>query len=100
MAIIEIKSLTKKFGALTAVGSVYLEIIEGEIFGLVGPNGAGKTTTISMLVTMKKPTSGHATVNGFDITKDADQTRKSIGIVFQDPSLDEELTAYENLELH
>src|SRR5512143_1392446 len=100
MNAIEIDKLTKKFGELVAVDDVSLEIKEGQIFGLLGPNGAGKTTLISMLVTMKKPTSGRATVNGFDVVKEADQTRKSIGIVFQDPSLDEELTAYENLELH
>jgi ABC-2 type transport system ATP-binding protein len=100
VAIIEIKNLTKRFGELTAVDDISLQIKEGERFGLLGPNGAGKTTTISMLVTMRKPTSGHATVNGFDVVKDADGTRRSIGIVFQDPSLDEELTAYENLELH
>ncbi|HSB47397.1 MAG TPA: ATP-binding cassette domain-containing protein [Candidatus Bilamarchaeum sp.] len=100
VAIISIRNLTKKFGTLTAVDGISLEIKEGEIFGLLGPNGAGKTTTISMLVTMRKPTAGSATVNGFDVVRDADSTRRSIGIVFQDPSLDEELTAYENLELH
>lgn len=100
MDIIELSGLTKRFGALVAVDSVSLKIREGEIFGLLGPNGAGKTTAISMLVTMKKPTSGSAIVNGFDIVKDPDGVRRSIGIVFQDPSLDEELTAYENLELH
>jgi len=100
MDIIDIEGLTKRFGELTAVDNVSLKIAEGEIFGLLGPNGAGKTTLISMLVTMKKPTSGTAKVNGFDIVKGADGARKSLGIVFQDPSLDEELTAYENLELH
>jgi ABC-2 type transport system ATP-binding protein len=100
MDIIELSGLTKKFGPLVAVDSVSLKIREGEIFGLLGPNGAGKTTAISMLVTMKKPTSGSACVNGFDIVKEPDGVRRSIGIVFQDPSLDEELTAYENLELH
>jgi ABC-2 type transport system ATP-binding protein len=100
MAIIELDSLSKRFGELLAVDAVSLSIAEGEIFGLLGPNGAGKTTTISMLVTMKKPTSGSARVNGFDVVHDADGVRRSIGIVFQDPSLDEELTAYENLELH
>jgi ABC-2 type transport system ATP-binding protein len=100
MPIIELDKLTKKFGPLVAVDSVSLQINEGEIFGLLGPNGAGKTTIISMLVTMKKPASGSARVNGFDIVKEPDGVRRSIGIVFQDPSLDEELTAYENLELH
>jgi ABC-2 type transport system ATP-binding protein len=100
MHIIELDSLTKRFGSLVAVDSVSLRINEGEIFGLLGPNGAGKTTTISILVTMKKPTSGSASVNGFDVVREADGVRRSIGIVFQDPSLDEELTAFENLELH
>jgi ABC-2 type transport system ATP-binding protein len=100
MPIIELDGLTKKFGPLVAVDAVSLSIAEGEIFGLLGPNGAGKTTAISMLVTMKKPTSGSARVNGFDIVREPDGVRRSIGIVFQDPSLDEELTAYENLELH
>ncbi len=97
---IETEGLTKKFGTLAAVDNVSLKITKGEIFGLLGPNGAGKTTLISMLVTMRRPTSGHATVNGFDVQKEAAGVRDSIGIVFQDPSLDEELTAYENLELH
>ncbi len=100
MHIIELENLSKSFGQLVAVDSVSFSIKEGEIFGLLGPNGAGKTTTISMLVTMKKPTSGRASVNGFDIEKEPDGVRRSIGIVFQDPSLDEELTAFENLELH
>jgi ABC-2 type transport system ATP-binding protein len=100
MDAIVMESLTRKFGDLVAVDSISLRIKEGEIFGLLGPNGAGKTTTISMLVTMRKPTSGSARVNGFDVVSQADDTRKSIGIVFQDPSLDEELTAFENLELH
>lgn len=100
MDIIHTDCLTRKFGQLVAVDAVSLRISEGEIFGLLGPNGAGKTTTISMLVTMKKPTSGSATVNGFDIVKSPDGVRRSIGIVFQDQSLDEELTAFENLELH
>ncbi|MCX8175244.1 MAG: ATP-binding cassette domain-containing protein [Candidatus Micrarchaeota archaeon] len=97
---IEARCLTKKFGDLTAVDSVSLSVREGEIFGLLGPNGAGKTTLISMLVTMRKPTSGSATVAGFDVVKNPGDVRRSIGIVFQDPSLDEELTASENLELH
>ncbi len=100
MNAIEIDRLTKRFGELVAVDEVSLKIKAGQVFGLLGPNGAGKTTLISMLVTMKKPTSGKALVNGFDIVSQPGETRKSIGIVFQDPSLDEELTAYENLELH
>lgn len=100
MHAIQTSNLTKDFGKLRAVDSVSLKVEEGEIFGLLGPNGAGKTTLISMLVTMRKPTSGNASVNGHNILKDPSGVRHSIGIVFQDPSLDEELTAYENLELH
>jgi ABC-2 type transport system ATP-binding protein len=100
MAIIETKNLTKKFEKMTAVDSLNLQINEGEIFGLLGPNGAGKTTTLLMLVTLKPPTSGTAIINGFDIVKNPDKVRKSIGIVFQDPSSDEILTGYENLKLH
>jgi ABC-2 type transport system ATP-binding protein len=74
------------------VDNISFDIEHGEIFGLLGPNGAGKTTTLSMLSTMLKPTSGSATVNGIDIEHDEDGVRKSIGIVFQDQSLDEELT--------
>jgi ABC-2 type transport system ATP-binding protein len=97
---ISTKNLTKKFENLTAVDNLNLEIKEGEIFGLLGPNGAGKTTTIFMLTTLKPPTSGTATINDYDIVKDSDKVRKSIGIVFQDPSSDEILTGYENLKLH
>lgn len=88
------------FGSLAAVKDVSFRVESGSVFGLLGPNGAGKTTLISMLVTMKKPTSGSALVNRFDVQKNPDEVRRSIGIVFQDPSLDDELTAFENLELH
>lgn len=97
---ISTNNLTKKFENLTAVDNLNLNINEGEIFGLLGPNGAGKTTTILMLTTLKLPTSGTATINRYDIVKDSDKVRKSIGIVFQDPSSDEILTGYENLKLH
>lgn len=100
MAIIELKNLSKKFGDLTAVNDVSFEVKEGQIFGFLGPNGAGKTTTISMLATLINPTSGNARVNGFDIVSQRDNVRKSIGIVFQDPSLDDELTAFENMDFH
>jgi ABC-2 type transport system ATP-binding protein len=100
MHVIETKNLTKKYNSLTAVNSLSLQIEEGEIFGLLGPNGAGKTTTLMMLTTLIPPTSGTATINGFDIVRQPDQVRKSIGIVFQDPSSDETLTGYENLKLH
>jgi ABC-2 type transport system ATP-binding protein len=100
MPIIEIKNLTKKYNGLVAVDSLNLEVQEGEIFGLLGPNGAGKTTTLMMLTTLVKPTSGTALVGGFDIVKNPGDVRRSIGIVFQDPSSDEILTGYENLKLH
>ncbi|MBI5071548.1 ATP-binding cassette domain-containing protein [Candidatus Falkowbacteria bacterium] len=100
MPIIEIKNLTKQYNGLTAVDSLNLEVQEGEIFCLLGPNGAGKTTTLMMLTTLVKPTSGTATVGGFDIVKNQGDVRRSIGIVFQDPSSDEILTGYENLKLH
>ena len=100
MNAIETKDLTKKFGELTAVDKVNLKVKEGEIFGLLGPNGAGKSTTISMLCTILKPTSGTAEVNGHDIIKNPGEVRKSIGIVFQDPSIDDKLTGRENMEMH
>lgn len=97
---IEISDLTKRYGSLVAVDHLNLSIEYGEVFGLLGPNGAGKTTTISMLCTIVMPSSGAALVNGFDIVRQPDMVRRSIGIVFQDPSLDDRLTAWENLELH
>jgi len=97
---IHIQNLTRRFGDLVAVDNISFDIGHGEIFGLLGPNGAGKTTTLSMLATMLKPTSGSATINGIDIEHDEDGVRKSIGIVFQDQSLDEELTAWENMDFH
>ena len=98
--VIETKNLTKKYNGNAAVDSLNLNIEEGDIFGLLGPNGAGKTTTLLMLTTLKQPTSGSAKVNGFDIVNQPDKVRKSIGIVFQDPSSDDILTGYENLKLH
>src|SRR3972149_6533298 len=98
--VIETIKLTKSFNSLTAVDQLDIAVESGEIFGLLGPNGAGKTTTISMLVTILKPTSGSAKVNGFDIVKEPTNVRKSIGIVFQDPSVDDRLTGRENLYMH
>lgn len=98
--IIETNDLTRKFGDLVAVDRLNIKVKHGEVFGLLGPNGAGKTTTISMLCTILKPTSGVATVNGFDIAKQPGQVRKSIGIVFQEPSVDDRLTGRENMEMH
>lgn len=100
MTAIETMDLTKKFGSLTAVDSVNLNVEQGEVFGLLGPNGAGKSTIISMLCTILKPTSGTALVNGYDVVKDPSNVRRSIGIVFQDPSVDDRLTGRENLEMH
>jgi ABC-2 type transport system ATP-binding protein len=100
MSIITTKELTKRYDKLIAVDNLDLTIEEGEIFGLLGPNGAGKTTTLMMLTTLIKPTSGSGIVNGYDIIKQPDKVRKSIGIVFQDPSSDDILTGYENLKLH
>jgi ABC-2 type transport system ATP-binding protein len=98
--VIETFELTKTFNGLTAVDKLDISVESGEIFGLLGPNGAGKTTTISMLCTILKPTSGTAKVNGFDIVKEAMHVRKSIGIVFQDPSIDDRMTGRENLFMH
>lgn len=100
MVAINIEKLTKKFDKLTAVNSVDLVIKKGELFGLLGPNGAGKTTMISMLCTILRPSSGSAKVWGYDIVKEQDSVRKSIGIVFQDQSLDDNLTGTENLQFH
>ncbi len=94
------KGLTKKFKDFTAVNAVDLSIKKGEIYGLLGPNGAGKTTTMSMLSTLLLPTSGTASVNGFDVVLQRDEVRRSLGVVFQEPSTDFKLTGRENLELH
>ena len=97
---IETEHLTKRYGELLAVDDLNITIEEGEIFGLLGPNGAGKTTTLSMLATLLKPTKGTARVNGFDVISKPADVRRSIGIVFQDPSSDDILTGRENLFLH
>ncbi|MBA7566269.1 MAG: ATP-binding cassette domain-containing protein [Dehalococcoidia bacterium] len=98
--IIEVEHLVKKYGKLTAVNDISFTVDEGESFGLLGPNGAGKTTVINILCTLSKPTSGKALINGFDVNRQRSQVRQSIGLVFQDPSLDDKLTALENLEFH
>ncbi len=100
MPSIEIKELTKRFEDFTAVDKISISIAEGEIFGLLGPNGAGKTTTISMLSTLIIPSSGKAFVAGHDVIKEPLKVRENIGIVFQEPSVDDLLTGRENLELH
>lgn len=98
--IISVKNLIKKYGPIVAVNGISFEVAKGEIFAFLGPNGAGKSTTIKMLTTLLNPTSGEVTLAGNDVSKEKEKTRKSFGIVFQDPSLDDELTAYENMELH
>ncbi len=98
--VIEAKGLVKKYGDLEAVAGIDLEVHAGEIFGFLGPNGAGKSTTISMLCTLLTPTAGVARVAGMDVMHDPAAVRQRIGLVFQDPSLDDQLTARENLEFH
>ena len=100
MNVIEVKDLKKKFDKVTAVDGVSFEVKKGEIFGFLGPNGAGKSTTIGILATLIEPTSGGAKINGFNVMEDRNDVRKSIGLVFQDPSLDDRLTAEENLHFH
>ena len=97
---IHVQNLTKTFGDVTAVGGITFEVHPGEIFAFLGPNGAGKTTTIQMLTTLLRPTSGSITLDGLDPATNPLEARRRFGIVFQDPSLDHELTAYENMDLH
>jgi ABC-2 type transport system ATP-binding protein len=97
---IAVNDLVKNYGDFCAVNHVSFSVPEGLIFGFLGPNGAGKTTTIKMLTTVLDPTSGSIRVNGHDPTREQKKVRQSFGIVFQDPSLDDELTAYENMDLH
>src|SRR5262252_6803850 len=99
-AMIRVQNLVKRFADFVAVNDISFEVPRGEIFAFLGPNGAGKTTTIKMLTTLLPPTSGSLELNGLDPTRQANQARKQFGIVFQDPSLDGDLTAAENLELH
>ncbi len=97
---IETNDITKNFEGVTAVNKVNISLKQGELFGLLGPNGAGKTTLINMLSTLTEPSSGGARVWGFDVVKDASSVRESIGVVFQDITLDDRLTGRENLDLH
>jgi ABC-2 type transport system ATP-binding protein len=99
-SVIEVENLVKRFGDMTAVNDVSFKVAKGELFALLGPNGAGKSTTIKMLTTLLKPTSGTLHLAGHNVLKEQDAARKSFGIVFQDPSVDTDLTAYENMELH
>ncbi|ASK61802.1 ABC transporter ATP-binding protein [Virgibacillus phasianinus] len=98
--IVEVNDLRKKYKGFEAVTGVNFAIDEGEIFGFLGPNGAGKSTTINMLSTIIRPTGGEATINGFDIVKEKNKVRESIGLIFQESTLDEKLSANENLMLH
>ncbi len=100
MPIIIVKDLTKSFKNTTAVDGISFEVEKGTVFGFLGPNGAGKTTTINILCTLLSPTSGTALIDGDDCVKRSAEVRKKIGIVFQDNTLDKELTAYENLLFH
>jgi len=97
---ISVHELARDFGSLRAVNQVSFNVSPGEFFGFLGPNGAGKTTTIKILCTLLRPTSGRATVSGWDVSKNPHDTRKSIGVVFQEPTLDDRLTARENLLFH
>jgi len=97
---IQVKNLSKQFGELKAVDDISFNVQRGEIFAFLGPNGAGKTTTIKMLTTLLRPTSGTLELDGLDPTVNRDEVRKRFGVVFQDPSLDQDLTAWENMEIH
>src|SRR4030095_156083 len=97
---LEIQDLVKTFGDVRAVDGISFHVREGEIFAFLGPNGAGKTTTIQMLTTLLRPTSGSIGVNGLDPSVNPRDVRQRFGIVFQDPSLDQDLTAYENMDIH
>src|SRR5438477_13186755 len=97
---IRVENLVKKFGDFTAVDRISFEVGQGEIFAFLGPNGAGKTTTIKMLTTLLRPTSGTLEIDGLDPGGRPNEVRKRLGIVFQDPSLDGDLTAYEYMALH
>ncbi len=98
--IIVVRDLTKRFSKLIAVNKISFAVEEGEIFAFLGPNGAGKTTTIKMLTTLLRPDAGEIRINGFNPATQQDEVRRSFGIVFQDPSLDTELTAWENMYFH
>src|SRR4051812_6056140 len=98
--VIVAENVVKRFDEVVAVNDISFAVNAGEIFAFLGPNGAGKSTTISMLTTMLRPTSGKLFLNNHDVAHEQDKARKSFGIVFQDPALEEELTAYENMKIH
>jgi ABC-2 type transport system ATP-binding protein len=97
---IRVQNLTKSYDDFVAVQGISFEVQEGEIFAFLGPNGAGKTTTIKMLTTLMKPTSGKVELDGLDPSVEPNEVRKRFGIVFQDASLDDQLTVLENMDLH
>ena len=97
---IEVSHLTKKFGDIAAVNDVSFTVSDGEVFAFLGPNGAGKTTTVKMLTTLLHPTSGTIRLDGINPVDDPEMARRQFGIVFQDPSTDDDLTAWENMDLH
>lgn len=97
---IRVQHLVKRFGEFAAVDNISFDVARGEIFAFLGPNGAGKTTTIKMLTTLLAPTSGTLEIDGLNPTEHQHEVRKRFGIVFQDPSLDQDLTAWENMDLH
>src|SRR5215813_12602530 len=97
---IQVKNLTKQFGEVLAVNGISFEVKAGEVFAFLGPNGAGKTTTIKMLTTLLRPTKGELQIDGLNPATHQNEVRKRFGIVFQDPSLDQDLTAWENMEIH
>src|SRR5579872_3758246 len=97
---IRVQSLSKNFGDIAAVKNVSFTVRQGEIFAFLGPNGAGKTTTIKILTTLLSPTSGTVELDGLDVTQYPHEARKRFGIVFQESSIDDEMTAYENMEFH
>jgi ABC-2 type transport system ATP-binding protein len=104
LPVVEVRDLVKEYGhgkgAFRAVKGVSFDVYPGEVFGFLGPNGAGKTTTISVLCTLLRPTSGHVRIAGFDVQHQANDVRRSIGLIFQDPTLDTQLSAQENLDFH
>ncbi len=100
VSIIKVEKLVKRFGDFNAVDGISFDVKHGQLFAFLGPNGAGKTTTIKMLTTLLEQTSGKIIINGSDPQANKDKVRESFGIVFQDPSLDDDLTAFENLEFH
>lgn len=100
MSAIVCQQLTRTYAGVTAVAGLNLDVAEGEFFAVLGPNGAGKTTTLHMLTTLLRPTSGQATVMGHDVVREAREVRAHLGVVFQEPAVDDRLTARENLEIH